>query len=644
MLENLFSPLKTKNLELKNRVVLSPMGVGSYNDDETITQDYIDFIKARSTETGLIVTTGTRVTKKYGEYKLNGCYDKKFIPGLSLLSAAAKKNNSKIVLQILALGPADPFKPFVPSLNIPEYRNIENSQIKPLELTIEQIEELENEFINAAAIAQQSGFDGIELFGSEDGLISSFICPHFNKRSDKYGGSLENMLKFPVNIIRGIKRLCGNDFIIGFKFNTIYNISDGIDIDLGIKISKQISKEGISYIHCWSFETFERPMSTYKYSPMPNLYQPRNTLTAISQKIKGDLIGTPVMVVGGILKPDEADSIISRGEADLVAVGRAFIAENFWSYNAKSNKLIRPCIRCHECHNEVAVNGNIISCSVNPDVFLKNIIKKTPKPLEISVVGAGPAGITAAVTAAKRGHHVKLFEKENRIGGKVIFGSAPDFKHEFKDLLHYFEETVNKEDIEIIRDFEVNESTFSENVPDKLILAIGAETLYPDIPGIQGSNVFDAIHALNKPDSFIGKNIAVIGGGDVGCETALFLKLKGSRSVAVIEVMDGLMKSEISHNSVILEKMLVDENVNIYTDSFVNQIREECIIFNQGKSNNIKSLNIDYVIIATGYKVPEKKVEKFKSLKTDLNIIGDCLKPHKLKDAISSGYNLGINI
>ena len=187
MLKNLFSPLKLENIELKNRIVLSPMGIGSYNDDETITEDYIDFIKARSLGTGLVITTGTRVTEKYGKYKVNGCYNDRFLPGLSKLASAAKGNGARIFLQIMALGPADPFEPYVPSLDIEEYKDIESRQIKPKELKSSQIEELVSEFADAASRAKKAGFDGVELFGSEDGLISSFICPHFNVRQDQYG-------------------------------------------------------------------------------------------------------------------------------------------------------------------------------------------------------------------------------------------------------------------------------------------------------------------------------------------------------------------------------------------------------------------------------------------------------------------------
>ncbi|MCL5069524.1 MAG: NAD(P)/FAD-dependent oxidoreductase, partial [Actinobacteria bacterium] len=622
MLNNLFKPIKIGNLELKNRIALSPMGIGSYNEDETITEDYVDFIKVRSCETGLIITTGTRVTEKYGKFKINGCFDEKFIPSLSKLTKTARKNGTKILLQILAFGPADPFEPFVPSLNIPEYANIEEMEARPKELTTGQIEELSSEFINAAKIARESGFDGVELFGSEDGLISAFICPHFNKRTDKFGGSFENRMRFPVEILKGIRMACGKDFAVGFKFNAIYNIDEGVDVDLGIKIAERMFNEGAAYIHCWSFETFERPMPTYKYTPMPNLYQPRNTLADISGKIKKYLPEIPVITVGGILKPDEADEIIARGNADIVAVGRAFIADNLWSYKAKFSESIRPCIRCLVCHNEVALKGNLITCSVNPDIFSKDNIARVKKPREITVIGGGPAGITAAVTAAKRGHRVTLFEKEEKIGGKLIPGSEPAFKHEFKDFLDYLKNDLYKSDTEVFTDTKITVEMIANRMPDAVILALGAIPVYPEISGIDSTNVFDAVYALNNPEKFIGGDIAVIGGGDVGCETALFLKRKGSRKVAIIEILDELMKEEIKYNSVILEKMLVSESIDIYLESMVMEIKENCLSFVR-KNGIAESIKTDFIIVAAGFKVPDQELVKYGQLNLEMYVIGD---------------------
>jgi len=640
MFENLFSPIKLGSVEVRNRIALAPMGIGSYNDDETITDDYVSFIKGRSKETGLIITTGTRVSSKYGKYKLNGAYDDLFIPGLSRLAEAAQSSGAKIFLQIGTLGRQDPFEPYVTSLNIPIYQEQWEGDKKPKELKNSQIKEIIEEFVDAARRAKEAGFDGIELFGSEDAFISSFMCPCLNKREDEYGGSFENMMRLPIDIIDGIKKVCGRDFPIGFKFNAIHDIEDGIDLDLGVKIARRISREKIAYIHEFSFKSWDFLMSTFKYPPMPNLYQPRNTTIDISEKIKSNVNGTPVIAVGGILKPDEADKIIGDKKADLVAVGRAFIAENMWAYNASRVKRIRPCIRCHVCHNEVAMHEKLIVCSINPDVLAEDDIKKTESPRKVMVVGGGPGGITAAITASRRGHDVSLYEKDPCLGGKLIPGSVPDFKYEFLDLLNFFRDEIEESNVGIITNKEITPDFIKGNQPDVLIAAVGAEPIIPGITGADSDNVVCATDALNNADSYSDKKIVVIGGGDVGCETALLLKRKGNE-VTIVEMLDELMKEEeIKHNTVILEKMLTNEGVGIYTKSTAIEIKSSNIKIKDSK-DNIVEIPADIVVIAVGFKSQPENIKKLLVACKDSYALGDCVEPGRLKQAISEGYRIG---
>jgi len=650
MFKNLFSPIKLGSIEVRNRIALAPMGIGSYNDDETITDDYISFIKGRAKETGLIITTGTRVSSKYGKYKLNGVYDDLFIPGLSKLANAARSSDAKIFLQIATMGRIflqiatmgrqDPFDPYVASLNIPMYQEQWEGDEKPKELENSQIKEIIEEFINAARRAKEAGFDGVELFGSEDALISSFMCPCLNKRDDEYGGSFENMMRLPIDIIHGIKKVCGKDFPIGFKFNAIHDIEDGIDLDLGVEIAKRISRENIAYIHEFSFKSWDFLMSTFKYPPMPNLYQPRNTTIDISEKLKANLDDTPVIAVGGILKPDEADEIIGDNKADMVAVGRAFIAENLWAYNASKGKRIRPCIRCHVCHNEVAMHEKLIVCSINPDVLVVDEIKKTESPRKVMVAGGGPGGIAAAVIASRKGHDVSLYEKDPCLGGKLIPGSVPDFKYEFSDLLNYFRDEIEESDVEIITGKEVNPELIKSNQPDVLIAAIGAKPIIPDIAGADNDNVICATDALNNAGNYRNKKIVVIGGGDVGCETALLLKRKGNE-VTIVEMLDELMKEEeIKHNTVILEKMLIDEGVEIYTRSTAIEIKSSNIKMKDSK-DNIVEIPADIIVIAVGFKSQTENVKNLLASCKNSYALGDCMEPGRLRQAISEGYRIG---
>ena len=638
--KHLFQPVMIGNIEIKNRIVMSPMGIGAYNDDETAAEDYISFIRARAGDPGLIITTGSRVTAKYGKFKLMGCYDDCFIPGMKRLARAARDRGSKIFLQILCLGGADPDDPFVPTAGIPMYQDEWEGPGRPVELKGEQIWEITREFVQAARRAKEAGFDGVELFGAEDFLVSAFLCPHLNRRTDEYGGSFENRMKFPVDIVSGIKKVCGDNFPVGFKFNSFYDLPDGIDLELGVKIAQNMADNGVSYIHEWSFAKLDRPMSMFKYSPMPSLYQPRNTTIPIATNLKNNIKEVPIIAVGGILKPEEADSIIKNGEADLVAVGRAFIADHNWAYSSKRGLRIRPCIRCHVCHHEVAVVGKIVVCSVNPDVLGQNEPVKTDSQKNVIIVGAGPGGITAALTASKRGHRVALYDKEGQAGGKLVPGSAPDFKHEFTDLLRYFREEIKSSDVELVKDIKVTPDIIKEKSPDVLIVATGGLPVAPGIKGVGSSLVVTAEDALVNAGDHSGKNIVVIGGGDVGCETALHLSRKGN-DVTIVEMLDELMKKEeIKHNSMILMKMLEDDGVALCLSITVTEITGAGVKI-KDRTGACKELQADMVVLAAGYSSQPDGVQAFRSACKESYAIGDCAAPGRIRQAVSEGFRIG---
>jgi 2,4-dienoyl-CoA reductase-like NADH-dependent reductase (Old Yellow Enzyme family)/thioredoxin reductase len=619
------------------------MGVGAYNEDETVSEDYISFIKVRAPETGLVITTGARVSSKYSTLKFFGCYDDSFLSGLRSLAKTAHQAGAKIFLQILELGGTDPESPYVPSCESPVYSDEWESTIKPKPLEISQIQEIIEDFVQASRRAQEAGFDGVELDGAENFLVSDFLCPYFNRRRDRYGGNFENRLRFAVDIVRGIKSVCGRDYPVGFKFNAFYDIPQGINLELGVKIADRMASEGVSYIHEWSFARLDKPLSMFKFPPMPNLYQPRNTTIPIAQNLKAHIDTVPIIAAGGILKPAEADRIIEEGKADLVAVGRAFIAEPLWALKARTGETVRPCIRCHVCHHEVAVEGNKIVCSVNPDVFLKNIPSRTSRPKDVMVVGAGPCGIMAAVTAAARGHTVTLYEKERHPGGKLLPGSAPGFKHEFKDLLRYFRELVEKSAVKLVTGVTVTPDFIEGQSPDILVVAIGAEPVVVDIQGARGERVIDAVEALNHADAYRGQQIVVIGGGDVGCETALHLSRKKNK-VTIVEKLDELMKGEeIKHNTAVLEVMLKQAGIEIYTGAFVTGIFPALVTVQDKEKREIK-LSADLVILATGYQPVLKKVNALLNACQNSCASGDCVEPNRLRQAVSDGFGLGSRI
>jgi 2-enoate reductase len=332
--------------------------------------------------------------------------------------------------------------------------------------------------------------------------------------------------------------------------------------------------------------------------------------------------------------------MIGDRKADMVAIGRAFIADQEWAYKAKRGLRIRPCIRCHVCHHEVAEEGNLIVCSVNPDVFGLKKPKKTKTPVEVMVVGAGPGGITAALAATERGHKVSLYEKDVVIGGKLIAGSAPDFKIEYGELLRYLRDEISQSRVNLLLKETVTPEYVMEKSPEILVVAIGAKPIDPGIGDIAQKNILYATDALVHATKLRGKRIAVIGGGDVGCETALLLSRMGNK-VSIIEALPSLMENEeIRYNTVVLEDMLHKEGVQLFTASVVTRIEEHSVRI-KTQDDGEKKLHADIVVISTGWRSTPKIVRDLRATCENSYAIGDCVNPRRLRQAIGEGYSIG---
>ena len=658
---HLFQPLRLGGLELRNRVTFTSLGIDSYDPEGTVTDENIWFVRARSRETGLILTTVATASYKYGRLKFIGAYDDSFIPSLSRLARAGHTGGARIFLQLFAMGGPNTLAdhvfqdviPHVPSLDVPLYREWTGKNT-PRELEGSQIKELVEEFVQASRRAQEAGFDGVELFGAEDFLLSSFLTPYFNRRTDEYGGSLENMVRFPVEIIRGIRRACGQAFPVGFKYN-VYNEfpeAGGVDLDLGVAIGRRLAEEKVAYLQAYAYAKHTLPFSLFEYTIMPGMYQPRNTTLPIARLLKRQVPGVPIMAVGGIVKPDEADRIIAEGDADLVSIGRAFVADPLWARKARRGLRIRPCIRCYVCLHE-ATNGRIIGCAVNPDVLAEEAKALVPVQgaRRVAVIGAGPGGITAALTAAKRGHHVSLYEQAGAVGGALIAASMPGVKYEFADLLDYYRAELEESEVELVAGRRVTPALVRELAPDSLIVAIGAQPVPPELPGIEGPQVTEASRAVLQGGGYRGARIAVIGGNTIGCEVALLLRRRGN-AVTVIQQRESLMpENQIEYNTLVLERLLREEGVEVRTSTRVLEIRPAALLISAvfrgvgtadpGAGTGAFELPVDAVVYVPEYRPRAEETAGLLAACRDSRALGDCLQTGGIFQAVTQGFAAG---
>ncbi len=645
---NLFKPIKLGKLEVRNRVVFAPIGIGAYNDDETVNEKYFPFITERAKETGLMITQGTRPSLK-GGVKLIGCYDDRFIPSLTKFADSAHRNGAKIFLQLVVVGGNDPLGGYAPSVvDITLYKDQwgRGGANKPKELKNHEIKELVEEFAQGARRARDAGFDGVEVHGAYGYLISAFICPATNRRNDEYGGNFENRLRFPVEIIRRIKKVCGEDFPVGFKFNSHQEIEpEGIDEDLGVKNAQRIAREGVVYLHEVTMGEDVMYMQMAKYPSMPTMYQPRNTTVSLAENLKKHIKDVPIIAAGGITKPEEADEIIKQNRADMVAVGRALLADPHWTYKAGRGERITPCIKCLVCHNEVVRRGAFAGCTVNPYLVRETEAPLVPaeKPLKVMVIGGGPAGVTVAVTASKRGHEVCLYETQEEVGGQLIPGSAPGFKYEFKDLLKYFRDELADSDVRVETGKEATAGEVKDESPDVMIIATGGYSVMPQVPGIDMDHVIPATLCLKNPDAVIGKKVVVIGGGDVGCETAVFLRRR-NKEVEIVEKLGSLMeKAEMKYHTMVMERMLEEEGIVLHTSTEVTDITEGSVKVKTG-DGKIYDLPADTVVVAIGIRKDPGYVENLKKACVVSHVVGDAGEPRTLREAVFDGDKIARSI
>ncbi|MCL4377767.1 MAG: FAD-dependent oxidoreductase, partial [Actinobacteria bacterium] len=382
---------------------------------------------------------------------------------------------------------------------------------KPRALTTDELDMLVGCFIDAAGRGMQAGYDGVEIHGGHLYLIGALISPATNKRTDKYGGSFEGRMKFITDIIKGIRAKYPK-YNIGVKFSAYEELEGGIDIELGKKIAKYISDLGVDYLHVSTESTSLGVFS--RLPPCPTMYQPRNTLVPLAAEIKKLCPNQVIMATGSITVPEEADTFIKEGKCDMIALGRTIIADPKWAKNAKEGKLITPCIRCMVCYYQL-LNDEMICCSMNPymlheseqDLSVPGRIKN------VMVVGAGPAGIRCALTAAKRGHKVTLYEKMPYIGGLIYPGGKPKFKEDFARVIDYFEKELKSSNVNLVLNTEVTPKLVEKVNPDAIVIAIGAKPVMPEIPGINSSRVVAAIEVLRDISKFKKGKAVVIDGG-----------------------------------------------------------------------------------------------------------------------------------
>lgn len=495
----------------------------------------------------------------------------------------------------------------------------------PRKLTVQEAKKIIDDFAKAALRAKLAGFDAVEVHGAHGYLIHEFLSPLANKRNDDYGGNFKKRMRFVLEVIEKIRQLAG-DFPIICRMSGEDAVDGGITIEESKRIAVELEKAGVNAISVSS--------GTYQslHKCLAPIYYPQGFLIPLAEEIK-KVVKVPVMGVGRISNLALAEEILSGGKADLVAIGRALIADPELVNKSKSGKDedIRPCIYCNFCSMDRLLSLMQMRCAVNVEAGqeAEYALEAASVSKNVLVIGGGPGGMEAARTAALRGHKVKLVERAEKMGGQLRIAAVPPFKEEVQTLIDYLSVQMRKAGVEV----ELGKEVTAEDVigwsPDAVILATGASAYIPEVPGVE--NAITAVDVL-KGEKVEGTKVIIVGGGFVGCETALYLAEKG-KQVTIVEMLDDIAADvELCGKSVLMER-IGEKRIIALTGRKMIRINKKGITV-ESKRGEKEEYQADTVVLALGLKSNRRLIEDLKGKITELYEIGDCTKPGRVHNAI----------
>jgi 2,4-dienoyl-CoA reductase (NADPH2) len=509
---NLLSPLDLGFTQLKNRVLMGSMHTGLEEASNGFERMAVFYAERARGEVGLIVTGGIAPNEAGctapGAAKLTNEEEMK---QHKTITQAVHNENGKIVMQILHTGryafhdnlvSASPFKA---PINI----------FKPRALTEQEIKKHIQDYTTCAYLAQMADYDGVEIMGSEGYLINQFIVSKTNQRTDRWGGSFENRIRFPVEIIRSVRQKVGADFIIIYRLSMLDLVKNGSSWDEIVTLAQKIEDAGATIINT-GIGWHEARIPTIA------TVVPRAAFTWVTAKLKGN-VSIPLITSNRINTPELAEEVLARDDADMVSMARPFLADAEFVKKAAENRAdeINTCIACNQACLDHIFQGKICSCLVNPRACHETELQYLPaeKIKKIAVVGSGPAGLSFATVAASRGHEVTLFEQGDKIGGQLNIANQIPGKEEFNETLRYFKTHLKLNGIKVYVNSKATAKKLSEEKYDEVILASGVIPRKPNIEGIDHPKVLSYVDVLlHKKD--VGKRVAIIGAGGIGFDVA----------------------------------------------------------------------------------------------------------------------------
>lgn len=684
----LFSPMKIGNVEIKNRIVMAPMcmGFGQYNGCATETM--MDYYEERAKGgVGLIFTEITRINditgaSSFGQLGMSHDYQ---IPALREMADRIHKHNCKIMVELhhpgrqnlgLMIGTVpicnigsklmgNLYTKILTQAVIPQGKKLQDKHIVPRtvapskcerskmsdsvnrELSVNEIKRIICQFIEGAVRVKKAGCDGVELHAAHGYLIQQFLSPNTNKRTDQYGGSLENRMRFLLEIIDGIRLNCGKDFPIVVRltvdemYSEIGQNGKGYNLEEGIKMAKILSDKGIDAI-----DVSSAAYDTFNYWLEPTTFTPgwRKYLASEVKKV----VDIPVIAANLIRSPKQAEMQLEEGTQDFISLGRPLIADPHWPNKVKSGNenLIKRCVCCLYCFESMMkgaykyTHGN---CSVNPFVGRENVsLKQNGNGRKVLIIGAGCAGLTAAELLSKRGFDVTVLEKESKQGGQLNLASKPPHKEKINWVCEDLLSNAINSGAKVLFDIKADKNIIASYSPEIVITATGGNAIHPK--SFNGDNVVTVTQILNGSIDISNKKVAVIGSGMTGLETSELLVSKGNK-VTVVEMADkiapGAWFQQLDDALPVLEKA----GTEFLTSHKLLSVSSSGIELENLKEKKAVAIKVDLVVLSLGVRSDNSLYNDIKNSDSyKVYNIGDSNKIGRIANATESAYQLVMNI
>lgn len=635
---HLFAPGSIGKCVLRNRVVMPPMATNLGSAFGEVTPELLSYYQRRARGgVGLIVVENAQVDMFQGRSLVAqiAVDSDKFLPGLRALAEVIHAEGAKVFLQIQHGGrqctpsTTDGLQPVAPS-PVP----CKFLQVMPRALTKEEIQELVEKFAQAALRAKAAGFDGVEIHAAHGYLLNEFLSPYTNKRDDEYGGSLENRLRILSDILVRTRELVGEDFVVGVRLSVEEFVPGGLTLAESREIAQRLDDQGVDYlsVSCGIYESVSTVVEPMNYSEGWRAY--------LARGIK-EVVSCPVIAVGVIRHPEMAERILAAGDADFVAIGRGLIADPDWVKKVAAGKEeeINHCISCNVgCIGELLASGKV-RCAVNPWAGRELYCDERARALEkkrVVVVGGGPGGMTAALVAAQRGHEVHLFEKEKELGGQLRFAASVPHKDKLLWFVEYLRVSLKKAGVSMYLGNEATEETVLSLYPHAVIIATGGIPVIPEFPALDPSFACTAWDVLQGKVHLTGREVVIVGGGVVGCETALFLAERENK-VTIVEMLPHLAADAEIITRIELLKALNEANVRIMTSTRCIDVQGRNVVYLCDADPAVSELHPEFIVFALGTRPCRELFDALAARMQDLFLVGDAREPRKIYHAVYEG-------